>query len=194
MMAIVWLIVQFCNAGVQRSGIRRGESVRAEVQAIAESRAIRGWIEAEVVQYVRINARTPGARADAAAVRIHGRDLGGRKCDYASIAEIFDIPRLERRSRCGARDLAVLRGALPFIVAEEEELVFLDRAADRGAEGIADELAGNIRLTGRYLGCLVEPVVGHGHCIAVVLINAAVDPIRAPAGDNCDLRAGGITG
>ena len=43
--------------------------------------------------------------------------------------------------------LRIFRSPLPFVVEEKEELVFLDRAAERAAKSVADELARLVRLS-----------------------------------------------
>src|ERR1700748_810485 len=149
MLAVVRLVVEPGDAGVQRPRIRRRECVRTQVEPIAEGRAVCRWIKAEVTQHVRIDARTPGAGSVGAAVRIHGRNLRWIQCHYSPVADVFHVSSLEGGEGSGARDLAVFRGALPFIVAEEEELVLLDGTAEGGAEGVTDELARNVGLTGR---------------------------------------------
>jgi hypothetical protein len=44
--------------------------------------------------------------------------------------------------------LLIFRSALPFIVEEKEELVFLDWASQRPSEGVTDELARLVRQPG----------------------------------------------
>ena len=72
----------------------------------------------------------------------------------------------------------------PFVVGKVEQSPRPDRAADRGAEHVADQL--------RTLdtGPVVEEVVGRGGGVSVEFVERSVDVIRSAPGDQRDLRAG----
>src|SRR5579884_2079341 len=126
----------------------------------------------------------------------------------AEIGPILEGPEREKRGRAGSQsdrcEFAASIGKQPlagsvvghkrhiaqaemlakaFVVAENEKLVFLDGAAERGAEFVALEL-GDI--------ALVEEIARVQIAVAEEFINTAVKLVCSGSRDDTDLRAGAL--
>ena len=104
--------------------------------------------------------------------------------DAAIFARVLEKPvaKIIRGHNSQARGLAAV--AASFVVEKVEEPVFLDRAASRRTENIADQLIAG------QAGQVIEKVIGGERRIAVELVERTVEGIGATLGDQRDLSAG----
>ncbi len=175
--------VQPHNRGVQVLGVRRGKTVRPDVQPVAKCRSVGRRVEAQEGENIWIDSRPPRAGAVGCAVGVRGRDVGRRLRHIHSAAGVDNIARLERIGRHLPLYLGIFPNVRRLIIAKEEQLVLLDRAAYIDSIGVADIFARKIGQAAGGFRVFVEEVVGGGGGVAVVLVHAAVELVGPALGD-----------
>src|SRR5581483_6949230 len=103
------------------------------------------------------------------------------------VIDVADIALLVGRQGHGARDCCVLCDAVVNEVEEEKQLVVFDGAANAAAELVLHQLGrANVRQ-------IVEPVIGCGRVIAVILARVAVPVVGSAPGDQLELAAAALS-
>ena len=100
------------------------------------------------------------------------------------VLEIREVAVVHRRRRHGSGEQHAFPVAVAFVVAEEEQLVLENRAADAAAELVLHE-----RRT-IHSRAVAEEGVGIQHLVAKVLVQTAVEVVGAALGGDVDHAAG----
>ncbi len=190
--------VELGDVGVEGAGRGRGEGVTHKVETISDCGRVGLGVLIKESLYIGVRAATggrcPGAVSLSRGKRVHAgqlrrsqsldlisdwtwRSVGGRAI------EVLHDARAQIGAGHNPGDLGVFPGALTFVGQKEEHAIFADGTANRCAEGIADQLAGNIGQAGFQLRLLVEPVVGIAEVGAVVFVSRPVERIGSTFGD-----------
>ena len=151
MVSFVDRVVELENAGVQRTGVGRGEGIRQKVISISLGSSVghrerfeeclRGGVRSgrctdSVVEARGIESRNLSCRQGV------GRGFRAIRIARVDAVLIGYVALTISGTGHDSRLLLIFRRALPFIVEEEEELVFLDRASQRPSEGVRMSLPG----------------------------------------------------
>ena len=173
--------VDLGDIGVEFARFIGGETKTGEIQTVAHRNIVGQGVALQ-------DAQDGLARSDA--LRIHRTDLVGRQADGRSvIGEVVDVSLPQIGGRHGAHDALRLAITASFIVGEEKQTVSLDRATERAAKDIADELG---RIVGRTIAqfrLFNKVVVGTGVGVAVVFIGRTMKIIGAAFCYQCNLCA-----
>ncbi len=211
----VEVIVEACHDGVVRGTDGRAEAVARVIQAIAHGEII-GYEVAEVLIEVRLH---DGTRPDA--IRIHVRDVLRAESPesrryrvgiHAVVARDVSsgagrgIERAVRFQRALVAKDAIAHGlgrdraygavffALPctFVVREEEQPVFLNRAPERDTENIAVELQRLVGLVIEQFRGLHQIIIGAGEAVPQIFVSRSVEAIGAAFRDQRNLCPGAL--
>src|SRR6266480_476002 len=190
-------VVNLRKIRIQCYWVWGGEGEASCVEPVT-AKGVRYRIGAESGEGVRICAGPPWTRPRCLAVRIHrsqvilwagigtcifrNRSTTAESDDIPIRVKILEIAISERWRRNGLSHLLVLGGPLAFVVQEEEQLVFLNRASERCSERVPDEGRSFVRQSSLQLCCLVEEIIRMPEIGPVVRVGTSVKLVRAALG------------